>query len=168
MKLRWSLLLGFVAIGLLAAASFAWQRAAAPSPVVINGTAVPPLPRLAPVLAAQGEALYAQYCAACHGMNLEGAPNWKQRLADGSYPPPPHNSSGHTWHHSDAVLLNIISNGGDPALNSKMPPFRGRLNQEGMNAILEFFKSRWGQEEREYQWWITATGNDLGLLELEK
>lgn len=127
--------------------------------VVINQTAVPPLPTLNPANVAQGEILYAQYCAKCHGANLEGAPNWKQRLPDGSLPPPPHDSSGHTWHHSDEVLINITENGGDPADNSKMIPFKDQLSREEVVAILEFVKSKWGRAEREYQWWISARPN---------
>lgn len=128
-------------------------------PVEINGTAVPPLPTLVPARVSQGQALYAQNCAACHGVRLEGAPNWKERDADGAFPPPPHDSSGHTWHHSDGLLLSIVESGGDPAYNSKMPAFGDKLSTEEVVAILEFIKSRWGPDEREFQWWITATGN---------
>ena len=125
------------------------------NPVVINETAVPPVPTLDPDRVAQGERLYVENCAVCHGASLEGAPDWKQPLADGSLPPPPHDSSGHTWHHPDALLLNIIADGGDPAYNSKMPAFKNRLSDNQRVAIMEFIKSRWGRDEREFQWWIT-------------
>ncbi len=134
-----------------------WQARTPNPPVVINGTAVPPVPTLAAARVQQGSALYAQHCAACHGTNLEGAPNWKQPDADGAYPPPPHDSSGHTWHHADDLLLSIVQNGGDPAFNSRMPAFRDRLSKEEISAILEYIKSGWGPEEREFQWWITST-----------
>jgi mono/diheme cytochrome c family protein len=137
-----------------------WQARTPNPPVVINGTAVPPVPTLAAVRVQQGSAMYAQHCAACHGANLEGAPNWKQPDADGAYPPPPHDSTGHTWHHSDAVLMEIIRNGGDPAFNSKMPSFKDQLSEAELLAILEFFKSRWGKDEREFQWWMTTTNSD--------
>ena len=145
---------------ILGAAFLAYQQtASANRAVVINQTAVPPLPTLNPENVTQGEALYAQYCAKCHGANLEGAPNWKQRLPDGSLPPPPHDSSGHTWHHSDEVLINITEDGGDPADDSKMTAFKDQLSRTEVVAILEFIKSEWGREEREYQWWITARPN---------
>jgi len=127
------------------------------NPVVINGTTVPPAPPLDPDRVAHGASLYRQYCAGCHGANLEGVPDWKRRLPDGSLPPPPHDSSGHTWHHSDSLLLSIIANGGDPADNSKMPAFKDKLHDDQIVAILEFLKSKWGAQEREFQWWITAT-----------
>jgi len=125
-------------------------------PVVINQTAVSPLPTLNPERVAQGEPLYAQYCAQCHGADLKGSPTWKEPLADGSLPPPPHDSSGHTWHHSDELLISITANGGDLAYNSKMPGFKEKLTENEMMAILEFIKSKWGREEREFQWWITS------------
>lgn len=56
-------------------------------------------------LVADGRKLYDQACASCHGAMLEGQPNWRQRKADGRLPAPPHDPSGHTWHHPDAVLL---------------------------------------------------------------
>lgn len=125
--------------------------------MVINGTAAPPLPTLDPDRVAQGAVLYAQNCAQCHGANLEGAPDWKRSLPDGSFPPPPHDSSGHTWHHPDGLLLEIMAEGGDPAYNSHMPGFQDKLTSDELSAVLEFLKSRWGQEEREFQWWITKT-----------
>ena len=127
-------------------------------PVVINGTAIPPLPTLNPLAIAAGEQIYAQTCASCHGANLEGAPDWKVRLPDGSLPPPPQGSSGHTWHHADSLLSAIIRNGGDPTANSKMPAFGKQLRDEDIAAILAFFKSRWGEEERKFQWWVTVAG----------
>ena len=145
---------------LLAILVVLWPRSGqAGQPVVINDTAVPPLPALVTSRVSQGEALYAQHCAACHGVKLEGATDWKIRDAEGAFPPPPHDSSGHTWHHSDGLLLSIIENGGDPAFNSKMPAFRDTLTTDEIFAVLEFIKSHWGKDEREYQWWITATGN---------
>ncbi|MGQ0601872.1 MAG: c-type cytochrome [Anaerolineales bacterium] len=132
--------------------------------IIINNTAVPPVPTLGEAAAEQGEALYAAHCAACHGANLEGQPNWKQRNADGVFPAPPHDNSGHTWHHSDEVLLYITANGStafDPT--SKMPAFQGKLTEAEMRAVLTFIKSHWGRTEREHQWWVTATRNDAGV-----
>ena len=129
-------------------------------PVVINQTAVPPLPTLEAARVERGAELYAQYCAECHGANLEGALDWKRPLADGSYPPPPHDDSGHTWHHPDELLLKIIAQGGNPAGNSKMPAFGDDLTQDEIASVLDFIKSRWGTEARQFQWWITATSTE--------
>lgn len=131
-----------------------------PQPVVVNGTAVPPLPILNPSAVAAGESFYAQYCAACHGANLEGASDWKVRLPDGSLPPPPHDNTSHTWHHPDDLLLTIIRSGGDSATNSRMPAFGDQLSDDEIMNVLTFFKSRWGTEERNFQWWVTVMAGE--------
>ena len=113
-------------------------------PVVFMGTPVPPLPGLDSERVASGAQLYAQHCASCHGANLEGAPDWKTPLEDGAFPPPPHDSSGHTWHHPDSLLLDIIANGGDPASNSRMPAYKDQLSTDEMIAILDFIKRSTG------------------------
>ena len=41
---------------------------------------------------------YQEYCASCHGVNLEGQANWRSRNQDGTLPAPPHDETGHTWH----------------------------------------------------------------------
>lgn len=156
-KRRWLGLIVVLAVVALGVLSLAVPRP--DRPVVINGTAVPPVPALSADRVAQGKALYAQYCANCHGTNLEGVANWKKMLPDGSLPPPPHDSSGHTWHHSDALLLRIIAAGGDPAFNSKMPAFKGNLTVDQMRLILDFIKTRWDKDKRELQWWLTATSD---------
>ena len=149
---------GLFVLAAVAAALLAWRGspAATVDAVVIEGTAVPPLPTLDKARVAQGQALYAAHCAACHGANLEGAPNWKTPGPDGAFPPPPHDDSGHTWHHPDALLLEIISAGGDLAQNSRMPAFENTLTVDERQAVLDFIKSRWGREAREFQWWITV------------
>jgi mono/diheme cytochrome c family protein len=128
-------------------------------PVVINGIAAPPVPTLNASRIAEGQSLYAQHCASCHGANLEGQPNWKTPLADGSFPAPPHDSTGHTWHHKDELLTSIIQNGGSPKNKPLMPAFKEQLGREQVVSVLDFIKSKWGQEEREFQWWITAVGD---------
>lgn len=100
-----------------------------------------------PVLVAAGQAVYAAQCAACHGAKLEGQPNWKTPNADGSLPAPPHDASGHTWHHPDAVLFRIARLGGQavapPGFASGMPAFGDTLNDREIRAVLAFIKSTW-------------------------
>ena len=127
--------------------------------IVINNIAAPPLPTLEPARLARGATLYAQQCASCHGIDRQGAPNWQELLTDGSLPAPPHDSSGHTWHHKDELLISIILNGGDLQSKSKMPAFKDKLSAEDVLAILDFLKSKWGQKEREFQWWMTTVSD---------
>ena len=60
-----------------------------------------------------GGKIFNNNCAVCHGQNASGSEgDWREKLADGSYPPPPLNGSAHTWHHSPKQLLWTINNGG--------------------------------------------------------
>lgn len=98
-------------------------------------------------LVESGKKVYDGYCAHCHGFGLEGAANWRTKNADGSLPPPPHDATGHTWHHPDELLFKIVREGGQsvaPAdFNSTMPDFGGRLSDVEIWAVLSFIKSRW-------------------------
>mgnify|MGYP002622986641 CR=1 FL=1 len=115
------------------------------------------LPPLDNEVVARGAELYQAHCASCHGNDLSGEDDWRVAKEDGSYPAPPHDSSGHTWHHPDDVLLEIIRDGSD-APQSRMPTFGEKLSDEEILAIIEFLKSSWGPEERAYQWQVTQRG----------
>lgn len=98
---------------------------------------------------AQGGALYAAHCAACHGSDLSGQPNWRQRAPNGRLPAPPHDATGHTWHHSDKQLFEITKHGMAglvPGYQSDMPPFADVLGDQEINAVLLFIKSTWPAE----------------------
>jgi len=102
----------------------------------------------------KGRLLYADHCAACNGTNLEGEPDWQTRLADGLMPAPPHDATGHTWHHSDNELLIIVRDGMAglvPGQPSVMPAFGALLDKAEIGAVLAFIKSTWPRREREYQ-----------------
>lgn len=151
------LLLPLVGLSLLLLVSLGiWHSRRAPAPVVINGTAVPALPTPDQARISQGEVLYNLHCASCHSPNLAGAPDWKVPLPDGSFPPPPHDDSGHTWHHPDFLLLQIISAGGS-LYDGTMPGFAGQLSPDEMEAVLAYIKSSWTMDHRQYQWWLTNT-----------
>ena len=129
-----------------------------PAPSPDDGSAVasqaPPTPPLDAGRVRAGEVTYNQYCASCHRADLSGDPDWKTRNADGSLRPPPHDNTGHTWHHSDALLLSLTRD--DSVFpESRMPSFGGTLTDDKIIAILEFIKSSWGPEERAFQWQIT-------------
>jgi mono/diheme cytochrome c family protein len=113
-------------------------------------------------VAEEGAALYATHCAACHGANLEGDPNWMTPNADGSYNPPPHDATGHTWHHGDPTLVQLIAEG-SPFRESKMPAFGEVLADEQILAILEFLRSNWGEQERAFQQQATERDEAAGL-----
>jgi mono/diheme cytochrome c family protein len=100
---------------------------------------------------ARGEAIYHQYCAACHGAELEGQPDWRRRLPNGRLPAPPHDDSGHTWHHSNAELIAMTRYGMVPPLapegyQSDMPAYDGVLDDDDIRAVLAFIQSTWSDE----------------------
>ncbi|MBK3773533.1 c-type cytochrome [Azospirillum brasilense] len=101
---------------------------------------------------AQGKAVYAEQCASCHGARLEGQPEWQSRKPDGRLPAPPHDASGHTWHHPDADLFKITNQGvvefAPPGYESDMPAFGGVLSDAEIWAVLAFIKSSWPEEIR--------------------
>ena len=101
---------------------------------------------------ALGERVYAQHCASCHGARLEGQPNWRSRLPNGRLPAPPHDETGHTWHHADALLFAITKQGIVPpyapaGYESDMPAFGRTLSDDEIWAVLAFIKSRWTAPE---------------------
>ena len=104
-----------------------------------------------------GERLYIQQCASCHGVNLEGQPDWKLQNEDGSFRAPPHDDSGHTWHHGDRTLLDAIRLGGarfndlNIGGTSNMPAFDEVLSDEEITAVLAYIKSTWTEENQAWQ-----------------
>ena len=108
-----------------------------------------------PELVALGAAVYVEHCASCHGEGLEGEPNWRQRKADGTLPAPPHDATGHSWHHSDDLLFRLTRDG--PAAiagsdyRSAMPAYSGILSDREIWAVLAYIKSQWPDDIREAQ-----------------
>jgi mono/diheme cytochrome c family protein len=104
---------------------------------------------------ALGEKVYVSFCAGCHGANLEGQPDWQKRLPMGNFPAPPHDETGHTWHHADQWLFDIVKHGGQhfapPRYRSAMPAYKDMLTEEEIWAVLSFIKSRWTPSVRAQQ-----------------
>jgi mono/diheme cytochrome c family protein len=133
----WAAIIGLEAAALAGLGAFALQPT---SPVSMEGS--------------PGHLLYLAHCASCHGANLEGQPHWKVRRDDGRLPAPPHDASGHTWHHSDDALFRITKEGLAavvPGYETDMPAFGETLTDDEIRAVLEFIKSKWPERERQYQ-----------------
>jgi len=142
---RW-IALGLSALVIVAGASLAWSWL------------LPAAPRIDPdneTQVAQGQVVYAAQCARCHGADLRGQPNWRERQANGRLPAPPHDEFGHSWHHPDSVLFAITKHGiaayAPPGYESDMPAFDGVLTDDEIAAVLAYIKSRWPPEVRARQ-----------------
>ncbi len=144
------MVLGVVVAGLLAGAGYlAYER--------LGGTAAGAPD---PAQLALGRRLYGETCAACHGAELEGEPNWRQRKPDGLLPAPPHDETGHTWHHPDRQLFEITKWGTAALVGSDyqtaMGPFGELLSDAEIRAVLAYIKSRWPENIRARQAEITT------------
>jgi len=117
------------------------------------------------VVVQAGEVVYQAQCASCHGQYLEGEADWRTRDANGYLPAPPHDASGHTWHHADDLLFEITKYGPavvikDPEYKSLMPAFETILTDEEIVAVLSFIKNTWPEEQRLWQDEVNGTKKD--------
>ena len=100
----------------------------------------------------KGQGIYTKHCASCHGVDLAGEPDWKTPKMSGRLPAPPHNESGHSWHHDTASLFNVTKYGpqyvaGDK-YESDMPAFEKTLSDDEILAVLSYIKSTWPEKIR--------------------
>lgn len=106
-----------------------------------------------------GRQQYAAHCASCHGKNLEGASNWRTPGDDGVLPAPPHDETGHTWHHDNQLLFTYTRLGGRELLKQRgvtnfksgMPGFKDSLTDDDIWDVLAFIRSTWPEEIRAAQ-----------------
>ena len=106
-----------------------------------------------PAIVALGANVYEANCASCHGAYLEGQANWRSPGEDGRLPAPPHDGTGHTWHHDGDTLFQLTKYGvssliNDPNLASNMPIYDRVLSDEEIIAVLSYIKSTWPEEIR--------------------
>ena len=94
-----------------------------------------------------GKSVYVQNCASCHGVKLEGQKDWMSRLPDGLMPAPPHDETGHTWHHSDKYLFMITKYGIEDIIGqnyaNNMPAYENILSDKEIISVLSYIKSTW-------------------------
>lgn len=105
----------------------------------------------------RGETIYVAQCQSCHGGRDGGS------MMD--YPPR-HNANGHTWHHPDCELLEVIREGGNEmtrAMREMMAPpgapemqaFKDKLSEPEIEAVLAYIKTLWTPDERDAQLDVT-------------
>lgn len=99
----------------------------------------------------RGALVYAAHCASCHGENGEGTKNWRQRDADGKFPPPPIDGTAHAWHHPLEILGRQIKFGA-PGGQGNMPGFADKLSDEQIIDVIAWFQDKWPDDI--YAAWI--------------
>ena len=107
----------------------------------------------------RGQTLYVENCAACHGVNLEGQPNWQTQDENGVLPAPPHDQTGHTWHHDSQMLFDYTRQGGAATLAERgitgfasgMPAFSDVLSDDEIWNILAYIRSTWPKRIQDIQ-----------------
>ena len=100
-----------------------------------------------------GQNIYSKNCASCHGADLEGQENWQKRDDEGYLPAPPHDETGHTWHHPDEYLFLMTKYGIEKIIGKKylnnMPAYKDILTDKEIIAVLSFIKSKWPNQIQE-------------------
>ena len=113
-----------------------------------------PITRDSTLMIARGKIIYESNCVSCHQVNLVGAENWKGLDEDGHRKAPPLNGTGHTWHHDDASLHNIIKYGLAKIIKSydgKMLGFEDNLKDQDIDSVLTYIKSFWPDDVYQQQ-----------------
>jgi len=113
-----------------------------------------PITRDSTLMIARGKIVYESNCVSCHQVNLIGAENWKGLDEDGHRKAPPLNGTGHTWHHDDATLHNIIKHGLAKLVKNyegKMPGFEDNLKDKDIDSVLSYMKSFWPDDVYQQQ-----------------
>ena len=113
-----------------------------------------PITRDSTLMIARGKIIYESNCVSCHQVNLVGAENWKGLDEDGHRKAPPLNGTGHTWHHDDASLHNIIKYGLAKIVKSydgKMLGFGDNLKDQDIDSALAYIKSFWPDDVYQQQ-----------------
>lgn len=89
-----------------------------------------------PEVLAQGEAIFTETCAACHGAEGEGNVG------------PALNGSMHAWHHVDSQLRSVIRDGIE---GTAMVGHKDHLSDEEIDAVISYIKVWWTPEQRRMQ-----------------
>jgi mono/diheme cytochrome c family protein len=113
-----------------------------------------PITRDSELMITRGKIIYQNNCISCHQVNLVGVENWKDLDEDGHRKSPPLNGTGHTWHHDDATLHNIIKYGLVKLVKNyqgKMLGFEDKLKDKDIDSVLAYIKNFWPDDMYQQQ-----------------
>ena len=119
-------------------------------PILAQSSSTKAIPYENVTSVSNGHDIYVEQCASCHGAQLEGAKNWRDPDEDGMAQAPPHDESGHTWHHPDTTLFEITKFGTAKIVGqgyeSNMPGFESILSDQNILDVLAYIKSTWPEK----------------------
>ena len=102
-----------------------------------------------------GKNVILENCALCHDTQFEGQTNWQNRDNEGYISAPPHDETGHTWHHLDEYLLLMTKYSIEEIIGKKyhnnMPAYEKILTEKEIITVLSFIKSSWPSQIQEIQ-----------------
>jgi len=102
-----------------------------------------------PPSVAQGAAIYAEHCAACHGSTGKGdGPAAAQLLTQRTTPLPDFSTPDHFLHHSQAELFQIVTEG---RLEYFMPPWANTLSEAERWSVVAYLYSLSAPKEQQTQ-----------------
>ncbi|MCY4266215.1 MAG: cytochrome c [Gammaproteobacteria bacterium] len=105
-----------------------------------------------------GVEVFRQHCAQCHGGKAEGlVADWRKKLPNGTFPPPPLDGSAHAWHHPLSMLIRVIDKGGIE-FGGTMPGFAGQLPERKKLEVIAYFQNFWSDEI--YENWVQMGGKN--------
>ncbi len=107
---------------------------------------------------AAGQRNYNTYCAHCHGYAGEGQhpATIEQTRSYGYNLVPAHDETGYTWQHPDQLLFEVTKYGIRSPLNLyRMTPFGSQLSDDEIFGTIDYMKTFWTDEQREYQQQLT-------------
>jgi len=103
----------------------------------------------------EGKDVYDEFCAYCHGFNLDGKSEWFNKTDKDPAQSPRMDDQGIAWRMPDTLLFSITKNGGQkhalPGIKSEMPAFEGVVSDKEINMALDYIKSRWPEDLRAHQ-----------------
>jgi mono/diheme cytochrome c family protein len=77
-------------------------------------------------------------------------------------PAPPHDATGHTWHHANDILFRIVREGSAAVVgggyHSDMPGFADLLSDDESRAVLAYIASMWPNRERAFHDEVSRLG----------
>lgn len=104
----------------------------------------------------RGAKLYQEICAQCHGPEAQGHPDWANPQVVAA---PPLDGNGNVWKRSKQELVLVIKNGASRHGVPVMPAWKGRLSDQDIDAIIDWFQALWPADV--YDRWQKANAQPI-------